>query len=168
MNWFPELRQTLAQRQTRRVFLGRTAQGLGSLALASLINPGLLRAATAASDRWKGVVSPLHYPATAKRVIWLTMAGGPKVHPVGEAFEVVSKLELPHVPSVRGDELDRRPRTRADRGLVLHVFGFLQGTLGAKVLNRLGAGPLDLHSRVGSRGLRHAASLIDCLHGLET
>src|SRR5687768_12673628 len=64
---------------TRRAFLGRASAGLGSLALASLLDPGLLRAgeAVAPADRWRGVVRPLHLPAKAKRVIFLYMAGGP-------------------------------------------------------------------------------------------
>jgi hypothetical protein len=73
----------LILRQQRRTFLGQAARGVGSLALASLLNPGLLRAAEAAAPppgktgRWPGVVHPLHFPARAKRVIYLTMAGGP-------------------------------------------------------------------------------------------
>lgn len=72
-----------ALRFNRRTFLGRTAQGLGSVALASLLNPALLRAAStsgaaaASAPSARGVVHPPHYPPTAKRVIWLTMAGGP-------------------------------------------------------------------------------------------
>lgn len=89
----PEIRQLLAQRQTRRVFLGRSAQGLGALALATLINPGLLRAAAAKSDRWTGVVNPFHYPPKAKRVIWLTMAGGPSHL---ETFDPKPKLAEMH------------------------------------------------------------------------
>jgi hypothetical protein len=69
-----ELRQLLAQRQTRRVFLGRSAQGLGELALASLLRPGWLAAATGPSDRWTGVVNPPHYPPTAKRAFLLRVA----------------------------------------------------------------------------------------------
>ena len=70
---------------SRRAFLGRASQGLGSVALASLLTgvaPGAKssRAATAGnaspSDRWTGVVSPLHHAPRAKRVIWLYMAGG--------------------------------------------------------------------------------------------
>ncbi len=73
-----EIRRYQAQRQTRRLFLGRASQGIGALALASLIEPSILRAADAsAGDAWKGVVKPLHFPRKAKRVIWLTMAGGP-------------------------------------------------------------------------------------------
>jgi hypothetical protein len=56
---------------TRRAFLGRTAQGVGSAALASLLADNLL-----ANEPSLGVVSPLHHAAKAKRVIWLYMAGG--------------------------------------------------------------------------------------------
>jgi hypothetical protein len=64
----------------RRVFLGQAARGLGSLALASLLNPTISNAsdrASTASDRWAGVVHPPHVPPRAKRVIYLCMAGGP-------------------------------------------------------------------------------------------
>ena len=58
--------------QTRRAFLGRTSQGLGAVALASLLKRREpLRAAS------QGVVPSLPCPQKAKRVIWLTMAGGP-------------------------------------------------------------------------------------------
>ena len=61
----------------RRTFLGRGTCALGSVALASLLNPGLLRADSAKSERWKGVVNPPHFTPKVKRVIWLYMAGGP-------------------------------------------------------------------------------------------
>jgi hypothetical protein len=76
MNPHPELRQFLAQRQTRRAFLGRTSQGVGALALASLLHPSILSAASG-RNQWTGAAYPLDYPQKAKRVIWLTMAGGP-------------------------------------------------------------------------------------------
>ncbi|WP_395751499.1 DUF1501 domain-containing protein [Prosthecobacter sp.] len=56
---------------TRRAILGRAAQGLGSVALASLLQPRLLNAAAS------GALGALPLPQKAKRVIWLTMAGGP-------------------------------------------------------------------------------------------
>ncbi len=70
---------------TRRTFLGCSTRGIGTAALASLLSPALLRAAessgqTAAgsqSDRWQGIVRPLHFPPKAKRVIHLYMSGGP-------------------------------------------------------------------------------------------
>ncbi len=52
--------------QGRRAFLGKAARGLGAVALASLLDPALLRAQTGPT-----------LPRKAKRVIWLTMAGGP-------------------------------------------------------------------------------------------
>src|SRR5437588_11253800 len=75
MNLFEKLRLF----QTRRAFLGRTATGLGSLALASLLNPKLLAggADRAAVQRWSGVVKPVHVLPRVKRVIYLYMAGGP-------------------------------------------------------------------------------------------
>ena len=76
--------------QTRRAFLARTTQGLGSIAMASLLQPNLLQAAS------RGVLGPLPLPQKAKRVIWLTMAGGP------------SQLELfDHKPKLA--EMDGKP-----------------------------------------------------------
>ena len=57
---------------SRRDFLSRSAQGLGAAALASLLNPRSLHAATS-----HGVLQNLPLPQKAKRVIWLSMAGGP-------------------------------------------------------------------------------------------
>ncbi len=59
----------------RRVFLGKAAAGVGTAALGTLLNSSAF--ATATSNRWLGAVNPLHHAAKAKRVIWLTMAGGP-------------------------------------------------------------------------------------------
>jgi hypothetical protein len=56
---------------TRRAFLGRTAQGVGSVALASLLGDKALSA-----DSPSGVLGQLHHAPKAKRVIWLYMAGG--------------------------------------------------------------------------------------------
>ncbi|HTI71116.1 MAG TPA: DUF1501 domain-containing protein [Candidatus Limnocylindria bacterium] len=94
MNTPSEVRQFLQQQQTRRVFLGRASQGVGALALASLMKPGLLRAAAAeTTSHATGVVNPLHFLATAKRVIWLTMAGGPSHL---ETFDYKPKLAEMH------------------------------------------------------------------------
>ena len=54
----------------RRAFLGRAATGLGAGALASLLPPDLAAAQP-------GILTKLPLPQKAKRVIWLTMAGGP-------------------------------------------------------------------------------------------
>jgi hypothetical protein len=57
---------------TRRSFLGRTSQGLGAAALGSLLG-----ATSAVAAPTRGVLQRLPLPQKAKRVIWLTMAGGP-------------------------------------------------------------------------------------------
>jgi len=61
----------------RRTFLGRTACGIGSAALASLLGGDRARAAEAAALPSRGVVNPLQFAPRAKRIIFLTMAGGP-------------------------------------------------------------------------------------------
>src|SRR6202521_3181767 len=76
MNCSPRLSLQL----TRRAFLGRSSAGMGMLALASLLKPAALLAESGdmtASDRWSGIVRPLHLAPKAKRVIYLYMAGGP-------------------------------------------------------------------------------------------
>jgi len=75
---------------SRRAFLSRTSQGLGGVALASLLEPSLADAASS------GVLGKLPLPKRAKRVIWLSMAGGP------------SQLELfDHKPKLA--EMDGQP-----------------------------------------------------------
>src|SRR5438552_3327892 len=63
---------------TRRHFFSRTASGIGTAALASLLNSGLLAAESAARGELRpGVLAKPHFPAKAKRVIYLMMSGGP-------------------------------------------------------------------------------------------
>lgn len=69
----------------RRTFLRTSTAGIGTAILASFLKPGLLGSAglleaddgKPATDKWMGVVNPLHHAAKAKRVIYLCMAGGP-------------------------------------------------------------------------------------------
>jgi hypothetical protein len=74
----PHLTDLIGCDCTRRAFLGKAAAGIGTMALASLLNPEL---AGASADRKSlaslGAINPLHFPAKAKRVIWLYQAGGP-------------------------------------------------------------------------------------------
>ncbi|MBL9173587.1 MAG: DUF1501 domain-containing protein [Verrucomicrobiales bacterium] len=93
MSPIQELLQARQQRQTRRVFLGQASQGLGALALASLLRPDAVRAATSGSDHWEGVVNPMHFAPKARRVIWLTQAGGPSHL---ETFDPKPKLAEMH------------------------------------------------------------------------
>jgi hypothetical protein len=62
---FPDLRQI-----HRRAFLGNAGRGVGAVALASLLG-------RVGADAAPGVLTKLPLPQKARRVIWLTMAGGP-------------------------------------------------------------------------------------------
>jgi hypothetical protein len=61
----------LGREVTRRAFLGRSAAAIGTTALASMLSPA------AQAQEVGGAIGRLHFPPKAKRVIWLTMAGGP-------------------------------------------------------------------------------------------
>ncbi len=67
MNFENEYLRTLV---SRRTFLGRTAAGMGTVALASLVDR------RARAEGQPGVLTPLHHRPRAKRVIFLVMAGG--------------------------------------------------------------------------------------------
>src|SRR5688572_17874345 len=60
---------------TRRQLFGRAAAGIGTAALASLLNPRLF--AGEPDLKTNGVLPVLHFAPKAKRVIWLFMSGGP-------------------------------------------------------------------------------------------
>jgi hypothetical protein len=64
--------------ETRRQFFGRAATGIGSVALASLMNPQLLAGQASASEHFAGgILGAPHHAPKAKRVIYLFMSGGP-------------------------------------------------------------------------------------------
>ena len=74
--------QQYCQQQSRRSFLSYTSAGIGALALGQMLHRDLLASAPPTQSetqvpRWDGVVRPLHFPARARRVIHLYMAGGP-------------------------------------------------------------------------------------------
>ena len=78
----------------RRVFLGQSCRGLGAMALASLFQPQLLADEKSDKrDKWKGIIRTLHFKPKAKRVIFLTMAGGPSHL---ETFDYKPKLAEMH------------------------------------------------------------------------
>src|SRR5688572_20995094 len=70
-----ELHQNTLKAITRRHFFGKTAVGIGGLALASLLNDKTLAATTPQLDPL--APKPPHFPAKAKRVVYLHMAGSP-------------------------------------------------------------------------------------------
>jgi hypothetical protein len=87
---------------TRRYFFGRAASGIGAAALASLLNPDLMAGPAISEARVPGVLGEPHFPARAKRVIYLFMSGGP------------SHIDLfdykPRLKELRGSELPAEVR----------------------------------------------------------
>src|SRR4051794_21130918 len=78
---------------TRRAFLGRSTIGLGSIALASLLDrehPARAAGPGGEPGPSRGVIRPLHHPPKGKRVIFLYMAGGPSQF---ETFDSKPALE---------------------------------------------------------------------------
>jgi hypothetical protein len=84
---------------TRRQFFGRSAVGIGSAALASLLNPSVFAGINDAA------LGRPHFAPKAKRVIYLFMSGGPSQLDMFDYKPGLTKLhktELP--PSVRGSQ----------------------------------------------------------------
>jgi uncharacterized protein DUF1501 len=90
---------------TRRQFFGRSARGLGAVALASLLNKNLFGNSQAAAHGTFGALPALHFAPKAKRVIYLFQSGAPShidlYDPKPKLKELTGK-ELPK--SVRGDQ----------------------------------------------------------------
>lgn len=64
--------------ETRRQFIGRNAAGIGTAALASLLNPGLFAETSDESGKSStGVLPGFHHAPKAKRIIYLFMSGAP-------------------------------------------------------------------------------------------
>jgi hypothetical protein len=90
---------------TRRQFFGLTSKGLGVAALASLLSKDALGAPATERQAVPGILPELHFPAKAKRIIYLAMAGGPSTIDLYDYKPQLKDLhgtELP--PSVRGTQ----------------------------------------------------------------
>jgi len=74
-----------AKLANRRQFFGSAATGIGGMALASLLNPTLFDSTIQAQERGvpaiqpgaAGILQQQHFPAKAKRIIYLFMSGAP-------------------------------------------------------------------------------------------
>src|SRR5262245_55838196 len=83
---------------TRRQFLATGTMGLGSMALASLLDGGAL-AGSSGSDANPLRPRPGHFPAKAKAVIFLFMAGGPSHLELFDPKPTLQRLDGQTVPS---------------------------------------------------------------------
>ncbi|QDT12247.1 DUF1501 domain-containing protein [Planctomycetes bacterium K23_9] len=74
-NKHDQLQSELLKRQTRRHFFSRCQMGIGSMALGSLMADRAMAAPAMSENPMQP--KPSHFPAKAKNVIFLFMAGGP-------------------------------------------------------------------------------------------
>jgi hypothetical protein len=114
-----------AGQMVRRSFLGRASLGLGSVALAGLLQPQVFGAAKvpgakSGSKAYRGVVNPLHFPQKAKRVIFLCMAGGPSQL---ELFDNKPKLAEMHGKPVPESFTKGQPIAQLQNQKQLLCFG---------------------------------------------
>ncbi len=77
--------------QTRRQLLGRTATGIGTAALASVMNPHLF-ASPGESTPKRGILQEPHFPARANRIIYLFMSGAPSQIDLFDEKPLMGKL----------------------------------------------------------------------------
>ena len=84
---------------TRRQFLATSTMGLGGMALASLLNGGALPCASGSdSDANPLRPRPGHFPAKARAVIFLFMAGGPSHLELFDPKPTLQRLDGQTVP----------------------------------------------------------------------
>jgi hypothetical protein len=138
---------TLRQLLTRRHFLRRTSAGLGAVAVASLLDPKLLAESAQPKGR-PGILGRPHFPAKARSVIYLFMAGGPS-----------------HV-----DTFDPKPTLRAQHGKEMpkSVLGTQRVTLMTRNQGHFQAASTPFKTvKVGKAGIEitdvlpHTAKVID-------
>lgn len=104
---------------TRRQFLTRTSLGLGAAALASLLPGGRILAdhSPSPADPLQGILGGTHFPARAKRIIYLFQSGGPSQI---ETFDYKPVLREWH-----GKEIpDSLRKTQRNSGMVSHQASF--------------------------------------------
>ena len=120
---------------SRRTFLGKMAQGVGALALGSLINPRLI--AGTSSDTWRGILPSPQFLPKAKRVIHLCMAGGPSHLDLFDYKPKLKKLDGQPFPEsiTRGQQLAQLQNSKLiARGT---SFGFTRCGISGQMISDL-------------------------------
>ncbi|MCA9117182.1 MAG: DUF1501 domain-containing protein [Planctomycetaceae bacterium] len=124
--------------QTRRHFFGRTAGGIGTAALASLLNPQPAAAAgSGGADH--GVLGTTHFRPKAKRIIYLFMSGAPSQLDLFDhkpKMHEMAGVDLPD--SVRkGQRLTTMTSGQAKFPIAPSIFNFRQHGESGAVLSEL-------------------------------
>lgn len=111
---------------SRREFLNRFGLGVGGVALADLLTRSTALAAAPQPDH--GVVTTLHHPARAKRVIYLFMSGGPSQLETFDYKPVLNQRQGEQLPdSVRmGQRLTGMSGNQSSLPLAGSIFKFSQ------------------------------------------
>src|ERR671931_346254 len=111
----------------RRDFFGRFAFGLGGAALFGLLNRDAAAAAKTANP-FKGILPAPHFPARAKRVIYLFMAGGPSQLDLFDYKPLLNQRNGEDLPaSVRmGQRLTGMTGSQATLPMAGSIFKFAQ------------------------------------------
>ena len=128
---------------TRRTLLSNAGRGVGALALSSLLNPGMLSQALASQEKSRGILPGFHNPPKAKRVIWLTMAGGPSHL---ETFDPKPVLAAQH-GNPMPESLTKGQQLAQLQGAQLKCFG---PQWGFKKFGQSGAEICELFPHIGS------------------
>ena len=122
---------------SRRDFLTRTSLGLGALTLANLLDPMKLFGNNTLMDKGSGIFSPdPHFPAKAKRIIYLFQSGAPSQLDLFDHKPLLQKMNGEDLPeSVRkGQRLTGMTAGQASFPLAGTHFDFKQhGKSGAWV-----------------------------------
>jgi len=125
----------------RREFFGRFAFGLGGAALCGLLDRDAFAAPTLKADNpFKGILAAPHFPAKAKRVIYLFMAGGPSQLDLFDYKPLLNERNGEDLPaSVRmGQRLTGMTGYQATLPMAGSIFPFAQhGRSGAWVSDLL-------------------------------
>ena len=130
-------------RMDRREFFGRFGYGLGGAALWSLMARDRAMGATDPSpiaSTSTGLIQPLHFPARAKRVIYLFMSGGPSQLDLFDYKPTLNKHQGEDLPDSvrRGQRLTGMTNNQARLPLAGSVFEFKQhGNSGAWISDLL-------------------------------
>jgi hypothetical protein len=121
----------------RRLFLRHSALGLGGIALSSLLGG---EAASGAENPFKGILDKPHFPAKAKRIIYLFMAGGPSQLDLFDYKPLLNEMNGKDLPDSvrRGQRLTGMSGNQSTLPLAGSIFKFdKHGKCGATISDLL-------------------------------
>ena len=130
--------ENYAARMTRRNFFGKMAQGIGSLALSSMINPSFLAANTTYSPTpllSNGLNLP-HFIPKAKRIIYLFQNGAPSHVDLFDYKPMLRKWHGKQIPDelITGKRFSTMTGNQTERPVIAEISNFSQhGDSGAWV-----------------------------------